>query len=151
MRGAQRLLCGIKKRGWLELPTIQYRMPRPKVDHTGMVYGHLTVLGFAGRVKRPNQSGTNRRKIRYDCAWTCRCECGSVKDYLASKLVCGDIKSCGCHRIIPATAKAAEKNVYNQYKRNAERRQLAFELTEEFCSYLFRQPCFYCGSEPANI
>lgn len=53
------------------------------VDRTGMKYGKLTVLGFAG--------SKNGRAY-----WKCQCECGNVKDVMGKLLQHGDVVSCGC-------------------------------------------------------
>jgi len=64
--------------------------PHPKdkrfVDMTGKTYGHLTVVGFAGRVDA---------KIKHRI-WYAKCTCGSVKTFYASNLTGGIAKSCGC-------------------------------------------------------
>lgn len=56
-----------------------------KVDLTGQVFGRLTVLERA-----PLKKGSRTSR------WTCRCECGSVKDYFSNALKTGATKSCGC-------------------------------------------------------
>ena len=55
-------------------------------DLTGMKFGRWTVLHRA-----PNK---NKRT-----AWTCKCECGTIKDISSNDLLCGDSKSCGCYKI----------------------------------------------------
>lgn len=55
-------------------------------DLTGTVYGNLTVLSFYGR--------KDSRKY-----WNCRCECGSVREYMQVSLDAGRSKSCGCKRM----------------------------------------------------
>ena len=54
-------------------------------DLTGKKFGRWTVLSRA-----PNR-GTRT-------AWTCKCECGTVKDILSCHLKSGRSKSCGCLR-----------------------------------------------------
>jgi hypothetical protein len=53
-------------------------------DLTGMIFGKLTVTGFAGRGKR---------KL---LVWTCRCECGTVCTAYGHVLRSGAKQSCGC-------------------------------------------------------
>ncbi len=52
-------------------------------DLTGQVFGRLTVLGPA-----PMKNGRSR--------WSCKCECGAVKDVYNDQLKGGRVKSCGC-------------------------------------------------------
>lgn len=54
-------------------------------DLTGNVYGRLEVLYYAGT------SNTSRMSM-----WSCRCECGIIKDYSRTSLVSGKTQSCGC-------------------------------------------------------
>lgn len=53
-------------------------------DLTGLQFGKLTVIGFAGLDK-----GKNSR-------WLCRCECGGKCTHLAGNLKRGRCPSCGC-------------------------------------------------------
>ena len=53
------------------------------IDRTGMKYGRLTVISFV----RPEGNGI---------IWTCKCECGILKQVLSSSLQQGSVKSCGC-------------------------------------------------------
>src|SRR5580698_3084052 len=57
------------------------------VDHTGRRFGRLVALHMA-----PSR-GTNRNTW-----WTCRCDCGAIKDVNSSHLVAGRVVSCGCWR-----------------------------------------------------
>lgn len=60
-------------------------------DLTGKVFGKLTVIKRA-----PDKSmGTQGRHI---VMWTCRCECGTIKDISADSLRSGGHISCGCVR-----------------------------------------------------
>lgn len=52
-------------------------------DLTGKRFGRLTVIGI---------KETNTRKTY----WTCRCDCGNLKDVRSDSLKAGRIKSCGC-------------------------------------------------------
>lgn len=75
-RGCAVCPCSYKKRGRRCL------MSRVK-DLTGQVFGKLTV------VERDMSSKKNTR-------WICRCSCGNMKSILASNLIQGQTKSCGC-------------------------------------------------------
>lgn len=55
-------------------------------DLTGQIFGHLTVLKYAGYSHRGH------------AVWTCQCDCGNIKDIVGMDLTRGDITSCGCQR-----------------------------------------------------
>lgn len=55
-------------------------------DLTGQRFGHLQVLKYAGY------------SIREHAAWTCQCDCGTIKDIAGIDLQKGDTTSCGCKR-----------------------------------------------------
>lgn len=54
------------------------------IDHTGQRFSRLTVE------RRADQ------RVRGQCAWVCRCDCGAVKTVAGMELRSGDTKSCGC-------------------------------------------------------
>lgn len=56
---------------------------RPAKDMTGQRVNHWTVL------ERSTRKG-------YQAIWTCRCDCGAIKDIRADHLRNGQSKSCGC-------------------------------------------------------
>lgn len=66
--------------------TIETRRKQPVnfVDRTGLTYGRLTVLRYAGSDKN------------YRSLWECKCECGSLTIVKGLELNSGDTKSCGC-------------------------------------------------------
>lgn len=55
------------------------------VDMTGITYGRLTVLGYAGK-----------RSAEPRTYWYCRCDCGTVKVICGHNLKQGTSRSCGC-------------------------------------------------------
>lgn len=57
---------------------------RKSRDVTGMVFGRLTALEYAGRSK-------NRSFL-----WKCRCECGVETIAMLAKIMSGEKRSCGC-------------------------------------------------------
>lgn len=61
-------------------------MPRA-IDLTGVRFGKLTVIGRGS--PRSYSSGS---------VWVCQCDCGNVREILASSLRKGDATSCGCNR-----------------------------------------------------
>ena len=54
-------------------------------DYSGERFGRLTVLGFS-----------RKEKGRY--FWTCKCDCGNIKEVSIRELLTGKTKSCGCFR-----------------------------------------------------
>lgn len=56
-------------------------------DKTGITFGMLTVLGYAGK------SESNHSK------WYCRCTCGRVSKIAGSSLIAGSSKTCGVCRL----------------------------------------------------
>jgi hypothetical protein len=60
-------------------------MRSPKlIDEMGKRHGRLTVFGGPNTVKKGAST------------WTCRCDCGAVKEATGNALRKGQIKSCGC-------------------------------------------------------
>lgn len=57
-------------------------------DLTGLVFGKLTVIGFAGRFSVASGSCVSK--------WHCLCECGNRTISQAGNLNNGSSKSCGC-------------------------------------------------------
>ncbi len=68
----------------------------------------------------------------------------------------GRNKSCGCFRLAGMSITnsklpplhAANKRRIVDYRRNAEKRGIAFDLTDDFCAKLLHQNCHYCGAPP---
>lgn len=54
-------------------------------DLTGKKFGHLVVMGYAGKKSERT-------------AWNCRCDCGNEVVVLGVNLNSGNTKSCGCHK-----------------------------------------------------
>jgi hypothetical protein len=114
----------------------------PRTDITGRVFGRLTVVGVSER--------RERRGTRY---WICKCECGGVKEIIASRLLCGNVRSCGClhadvmkrHDTPEDTARA---RLYSSYKSGAKNRGYVWDLPLPYFKELIAKPCLYCGSPP---
>lgn len=115
-------------------------MVRPIIEETGNRYGHWTVLGRA-----KNQRG---KQFSF---WTCKCDCGVVRDVNGSELRSGRSKSCGCSAKEKTTlpdGHASRKMIYHRYRNGARRRHIAFNLTEDQVYELLDQNCYYCGAQP---
>lgn len=67
---------------------ISHKSRSAKEDLTGQQFGRLTAMH---RVPAAEGSGGGMR-------WLCRCSCGNERVVLASNLLCGHTKSCGCLR-----------------------------------------------------
>lgn len=61
-----------------------YTLPARAKDLQGARYGRLIVVSYAGL----NNSGKS--------AWECKCDCGGVKVVMATQLLHGRTRSCGC-------------------------------------------------------
>jgi len=116
------------------------------VDLTGHRYGRLTV------VKRmaSNKHGQT--------TWLCKCNCGNEVIVLSNNLRSGNTKSCGClnkervreAHLLPEGV-AAFNELFTRMQRNAEERNLEWQLTREQVRYLTKQSCYYCGAEPSKV
>lgn len=113
-------------------------------DLPGRTFGNLHVEAF---------SGMRRRRSHYRCT----CICGREVFVDGSKLRNGHTKSCGCiKKGKPQFSKrkgpgeALRNRVVWQYRANAARRGLPFELTEAEIFELFVGSCFYCGRPPST-
>ena len=64
-------------------------------------------------------------------------------------------KSCGCLR--KENANKLQKGIasfnvlYSTYQRNANKRDINFNLTKDTFKNIVTQNCFYCGAEPSNV
>lgn len=117
------------------------------IDLTGKKFERLTVISYAG-VTNKNQAGR----------WLCECDCGSNIIVRTSALNNKTTKSCGClkkQRLGEAIRKdkgvASFNRVLRYYKKNATRRGLSFNLTEEKFKEIIVLPCYYCNSDPQGF
>lgn len=112
-----------------------------KTNLTGRRFGRLTVLGEA-----PN------RKRGYSL-WFVQCDCGSAMKVVIStnltKTVRGT-KSCGC-LTRNALGEAARNRIFHDYKNNAKKRGLLWNLADSYFIQLIQSNCHYCGRIPASI
>lgn len=111
------------------------------IDETGKRYGQLTVI-------RRAKGSRSRHAL-----WWCKCSCGNETVVRGDQLRSGITHNCGCRRrswnALPE-GKAAQNSVYSQYKRNAQNRDLAWDLPEKDFIELTQKPCHYCGCLPSN-
>lgn len=103
----------------------------------GEKFGNLTVI-----------RKTDQLCVRFPL-YECKCDCGGTHFSTKSNLVMGSVKSCGCLWRLPET-EASFNQVYDNYKRNAKKRNKPFQLTKNQARELFQSNCYYCDSEPRN-
>lgn len=108
------------------------------IDLTGSSYGKLTAL----RRVENDRHGASR--------WLCKCDCGNEVTVGSHNLRRGKTKSCGCLRTLPRGI-AAFNTLVGSMKYAAEIRDLEWQLTNKQVRYLTKQPCYYCGAEPAQV
>jgi hypothetical protein len=110
-------------------------------DLTGQRFGRLVAVEPAQKTA----GGTYR--------WKCACDCGNTCDVATGKLKRGITKSCGCYRVdakkLPP-GEAALKRIVTAYRRNAEKRGLAWNLTDDQIHALVTGNCEYCDAPPTN-
>jgi hypothetical protein len=114
----------------------------------GTRFGKLLITGIT------DFSGGHRR-------YQCYCACGNHRFVRATKLRCGVIEECsicakknaaikgGRTRRLPGT-EAAVRQLFAEYKTNARRRNLRFDLNVEQFLRLCCSACFFCGEEPRS-
>jgi hypothetical protein len=93
--------------------------------------------------------------------YECECECGESTTTRGDFLKAGIVKSCGC--LVKEVAArngrnsrlpdgvASRNKLIRSYKRGAKHRNLTFQLTPTEMDTLFKAPCHYCGSDPAQV
>jgi len=104
---------------------------------TGDVIGDLTILGlshFAGDRSY----------------WRARCVCGKEVIALRNNLQQRRSQSCGCKRR-KKIAFTAFESLFGNYKCQARKRRILFELTKDQFLFLVSGPCFYCGTMNSNM
>jgi 5-methylcytosine-specific restriction endonuclease McrA len=109
-----------------------------KVNPIGQKFGRLTI-----------QEKLTTSEIT---SYLCQCDCGKSIVARWGNIQSGTTRSCGCLRkevIRNTKLKPAEevlvKQVRSYYKRNAQTRNIYWELTDIEVGRLILAPCFYCG------
>lgn len=113
-----------------------------KADLTGRKSGRLRVLGLA-----------EGRAGRGYLLWTVQCNCGSpeFKASTAQLHRSKPLKSCGCLSNKKLAGESARNRVLHDYKFNAKKRQVSWELTDEQFNQLTQADCHYCGRAPMSV
>ena len=117
-----------------------------RLDIQGMKFGKLTAIESIN--KRLNSSGS--------LGWKCLCDCGNIHYTTSAQLRSGRIKSCGCSlknresKLYLSLEEKGFNTIYSRIKKDAERRNISFELSEEQVKEITSKPCYYCGIEHGN-
>lgn len=118
-------------------------------DITGKQFGRLTAMC---RADRP--SGVKSKKAY----WLCRCSCGNELVVVGSSLRTGQTSSCGCYRndrirqrLNKPFGYTAKHALYLDYKYQARRRDIYFDLSEDEFNIIVVSNCRYCGKPPSQI
>jgi hypothetical protein len=77
-----------------------------KNNLTDRVFGRLRVL---------RENGCNRQRA---ILWECECACGTIKNFVGSRLIAGRVKSCGCLAREMATQRLLKHGSYFKGKRS---------------------------------
>lgn len=113
---------------------------KPAIDEAGKRYGALSVVALS--------------EVKYRAArkWLCVCDCGRQVHIVGTNLRKGNTKSCGvCGSGLLPGDEAAFRQLLNQYRTQARKRGLSFELSRDQFRTLTSGSCHYCGSPPAYI
>jgi hypothetical protein len=80
------------------------------------------------------------------------CDCGKKKEIRIDNF--GKHKSCGCYegqRLNKPKGEAAFTSLFCNYKANAKKRNLSFNLTKDEFRKLTKGNCHYCGDKPKHL
>ena len=101
-------------------------MPKKIKDLTGMRFGSLTAVSFAGYRQETRQ--------KVSC-WLCRCDCGTVKSIIALRdLRSGKVTSCGCDRAVKAVKKEFPEQVMDESKEEVIQRWMN-QMREQYITH----------------
>lgn len=94
----------------------------------------------------------------YRPRWLVQCDCGNRFETVGNALTSGNTKSCGCYKTEYVTANNKKRalphgeslfnHLFNNYKREARRRYLSFDISRDYFKQLTSTNCFYCGCRP---
>lgn len=115
----------------------------------GQKYGMLTAI-------KKHEIKNNRQ------FWKFRCECGEEVVRSATRVKYnfnnGMGTSCGCLALGRPNLRnrknygeAAANKVFGNYKRNASKKDMEFNITKEQALDIMSKNCYYCGMEPSRV
>ena len=117
-------------------------MIKERNDIVGKKFGMLTVL------ERVNHKCNKRHNYYYKC----KCDCGNIKDMLKWCITNPKTKGCGCQR--SKTGKnhfgfvgyeGIHGNTWTMIKKNAQTRNISFEITIEYAWDLYKKQNGKCA------
>lgn len=116
------------------------------IDLTGITYNNLTIIKLIGKNKG-------------NCwLYLCKCSCGKETIQEGNDVKSERVKSCGCLRfnksVINANnnpLKSLLNNLYSDYKKKSEYRNIDFNLNIKDFEILVLDKCSYCGIKSSNI
>ncbi len=122
-----------------------------RLEITGQRFGRLTALEPTGRV--------NSRRY---AIWRFQCDCGAIVERVGGHVVqnakrqrsipsCGSFDCRGSGKARRPNGVSGRNRLASAYRRSAQARNLAFELSDERLDALFQGPCHYCGAEPSQV
>lgn len=129
-------------------------MGRKSVYSVGQIFGNLEVKEVL-----PSFGSGSHVRLKCLCHY-----CNNEKQMSAVNIK--KRNSCGCQQNNSSEWKqvgpkkmpwqlpkgeAARRNLLNQYKKGAKKRNLVYNLTEEQFNELVTGDCFYCGSKLTNV
>jgi hypothetical protein len=131
----------------MSYPKVRKKRTKLK-DCIGKIYNFLTVIKV---FQKPVKS-----------LFLCKCDCGVEKTYIATDVINGGTKSCGCKRkeLFKESKKLTyetkfqfpvEKKMYSSYKSQCKIAKKDFLLSFEEFKELVNSQCFYCGEIPLKI
>lgn len=116
------------------------------VELTNKRFGNLVAKEY---VYARNKNGV----LKY--MWLCDCDCGETAIARTNELTKGIRTQCKKCSVAEQTARktlpeneSLVKRIYRNYQRNAENRDLKFDISIEELKVLIFKNCEYCGSEP---
>ena len=119
------------------------------IDMIGKRFRRLTVIK-----RMPNAKNGEAK-------WLCKCECGKETIVPGGALRNGHTKSCGClqrdlmsginKKRSFALGIANMRKVMKNYKWQAKKRKLKWDLTEKQFKEVTQQNCYYCRVKPKQI
>lgn len=89
--------------------------------------------------------------VRGTGRYRCHCDCGNETMNNRGVLIAGRVKSCGCwikDQLRLPGVEGAWRAWLRYLRAAAQRRGLAFSLTDDEVRLLCKKPCTYCGKEP---
>lgn len=115
-----------------------------KIDLTGKVFKHFTVVKESGKDKYGN------------IKWECLCNCGKTFVSPRGSITSKHRTSCGCKAYAWTQKRVDNDKAYRTtmnhrlslVERNAVRKGREWKLTKELTESLILSNCYYCGVEP---